>query len=274
MTGTVYPHNPKPTDIAAIVEQAKDHDVIVLGTVTATHGQVDLAQTLLRLGKPMVTLALRTPFDLAAYPRSATHAHGSHRPSLDALTSALFGDIPFRGPARGHPRPLRTGARDRDMTEPHGTTGFLDIQINGGSRLHGRPIEHLGSGTSSSRDRCHRSYPPFSAPYEHVDAAIEVIGHGPPEGYEGADPRSPHRRAMDLPGMEGCSQPRSPPTPRHGCRPPWAESRAVRMVTSPPNWTAPSKPGSSPTPAWWSRLGTVGLTSRPRPALLPVRGRP
>ena len=56
VTGTVYPHNPKPTDIAAIVEQAKDHDVIVLGTVTATHGQVDLAQTLLRLGKPMVTL--------------------------------------------------------------------------------------------------------------------------------------------------------------------------------------------------------------------------
>ena len=47
----------------------------------------------------MVTLALRTPFDLAAYPRSATHActYGSHRPSLDALTSALFGDIPFRG---------------------------------------------------------------------------------------------------------------------------------------------------------------------------------
>ena len=39
MTGTVYPHNPKPTDIAAIVEQAKDHDVIVLGTVTATHGK-------------------------------------------------------------------------------------------------------------------------------------------------------------------------------------------------------------------------------------------
>ena len=43
------------------------------------------------------------------------------------------------------------------MTEPHGTTGFLDIQINGGwGHDFGRPIEHLGSGTSSSRDRCHR----------------------------------------------------------------------------------------------------------------------
>ncbi|HEU5112424.1 MAG TPA: glycoside hydrolase family 3 N-terminal domain-containing protein, partial [Acidimicrobiia bacterium] len=99
VTATVYPHNPTPSDIAAVVAQAKDHDVIVLGTVTATSGQIDLAQTLLGLGKPMVTLALRTPFDLGTYPGSSTHActYGAHRPSLDALTAALFGHIPFRG---------------------------------------------------------------------------------------------------------------------------------------------------------------------------------
>ncbi|HEX2404648.1 MAG TPA: hypothetical protein VHM29_08090, partial [Acidimicrobiia bacterium] len=99
VTGIVHPHDPKPTDIAAVLQQAKDHDVIVLGTVTATPGQVDLAQTLLGLGKPLITVALRTPFDLSSYPASATHVctYGSHRPSLDALTSALFGDISFRG---------------------------------------------------------------------------------------------------------------------------------------------------------------------------------
>jgi beta-N-acetylhexosaminidase len=99
VTEIVYPQDPKPSDIAAVVEHAKDHDAIVLGTVTATRGQVDLAEALLGLGKPLITVALRTPFDLSLYPASATHActYGAHRPSLDALTSALFGDIPFRG---------------------------------------------------------------------------------------------------------------------------------------------------------------------------------
>jgi beta-N-acetylhexosaminidase len=82
-----------------VLEKAKDHDLVVLGTVNATPGQVDLAHALLGLGKPMVTVALRTPFDLAAYPGSASHVctYSAHRPSLEALTSALFGDIPFQG---------------------------------------------------------------------------------------------------------------------------------------------------------------------------------
>jgi beta-N-acetylhexosaminidase len=99
VTEVVYPHRPERSDISAVVEKARDHDLIILGTVTATPGQVELFSALLQLGKPLVTVALRTPFDLAAYPSSATHVctYGSHRPSLDALTSALFGDIPFKG---------------------------------------------------------------------------------------------------------------------------------------------------------------------------------
>jgi len=99
VTEVVYPHHPEPSDISAVLEKAKDHDLVVLGTVNATPGQVDLAHALLGLGKPMVTVALRTPFDLAAYPGSASHVctYSAHRPSLEALTSALFGDIPFQG---------------------------------------------------------------------------------------------------------------------------------------------------------------------------------
>jgi len=99
VTEVVYSHHPERSEIAAVVEKAKDHDLIILGTVTATPGQVDLAAAVLQLGMPLVTVALRTPFDLAAYPSSATHVctYSSHRPSLDALTSALFGDIPFKG---------------------------------------------------------------------------------------------------------------------------------------------------------------------------------
>ena len=99
VTDVVYSHHPERSEIAAVVEKARDHDLIILGTVTATPGQVDLASALIQLGKPLVTVALRTPFDLAAYPASATHVctYGSHRRSLDALTSALFGDISFQG---------------------------------------------------------------------------------------------------------------------------------------------------------------------------------
>jgi beta-N-acetylhexosaminidase len=99
VTEVVYPHHPAPSDISAVLEKARDHELVVLGTVTATPGQVDLAHALLELGKPMVTVALRTPFDLAAYPGSANHVctYSAHRPSLNALTSALFGDIPFQG---------------------------------------------------------------------------------------------------------------------------------------------------------------------------------
>jgi len=99
VTEVVYPHRPERSDISAVVEKAEDHDLIILGTVTATPGQVDLANALLEMGKPLITVALRTPFDLATYPGSKTHicTYSSHRPSLDALTSALFGDISFEG---------------------------------------------------------------------------------------------------------------------------------------------------------------------------------
>ena len=50
-------------------------------------------------GRPVVTVALRTPLDLAADPGAVTHiaTYSILRPSLDALASALFGAIPFRG---------------------------------------------------------------------------------------------------------------------------------------------------------------------------------
>ena len=46
-----------------------------------------------------MTVALRTPFDLAAYPSSATHvcAYGILEPTCEAVAAALFGEIPFAG---------------------------------------------------------------------------------------------------------------------------------------------------------------------------------
>jgi beta-N-acetylhexosaminidase len=99
VTEIVYPHRPERSDITAAVSAAGDHDLIVVGTVTATAGQVELVQALLAIGKPVVTVALRTPYDLAAYPGSATHVciYSGHAPTLEAFTSAVFGDKPFPG---------------------------------------------------------------------------------------------------------------------------------------------------------------------------------
>ncbi len=99
VTEIVYPHHPEQNDIAAAVDAANSHDLVVVGTVTATPGQAALVQALLATGKPVVTIALRTPFDLASYPGSQTHicTYSSHQPSMDAVASALFGRSGFPG---------------------------------------------------------------------------------------------------------------------------------------------------------------------------------
>jgi beta-N-acetylhexosaminidase len=75
------------------------HDVVVMGTVNAPPAQARMVDAMLDTGKPVVTVALRTPYDLAAYPRASTHlcTYSGHLPSLQALAAALFGDIPLVG---------------------------------------------------------------------------------------------------------------------------------------------------------------------------------
>jgi beta-N-acetylhexosaminidase len=99
VTEVVYPHDPDHNDITSAVEAAGDHDLVVVGTVTATARQVALVDTLLATGMPVVTVALRTPFDLAHYPAAKTHVctYSAHHPSMNALASALFGRSGFPG---------------------------------------------------------------------------------------------------------------------------------------------------------------------------------
>jgi beta-N-acetylhexosaminidase len=97
----VTSHPPTQDEIAATVERARDAAVVVVGTIVASAdpAQARLVGALLGTGRPVVTVALRTPWDLAAYPAAGTHvaAYGILTPTLRALASALFGDIPFRG---------------------------------------------------------------------------------------------------------------------------------------------------------------------------------
>ncbi len=93
----VTEHLPGDAEIAALREQLAGYDLLVLGTINASMQpeQAALANELLGLGIPAVTVALRTPYDLASYPAAQTHlcTYSIQPASLDALAAALFGEF-------------------------------------------------------------------------------------------------------------------------------------------------------------------------------------
>ncbi|MCP4250504.1 MAG: hypothetical protein GY778_25960 [bacterium] len=99
MTEITTSRAPTAQDVSEIAAAAGGHDMIIVGTITATVEQADLVKALAATGRPMVTVALRTPFDLVAYPTVDTHVctYSIVRPSMDALAAALFGQQTFSG---------------------------------------------------------------------------------------------------------------------------------------------------------------------------------
>lgn len=95
----VYPHTPGRADIDAAVGAARDADVVVVATVVAGSEQAALVDALLATGLPVVTVALRSPFDLGHYPGAGTHicTYSGLQPSLRALANAMFGLAEFSG---------------------------------------------------------------------------------------------------------------------------------------------------------------------------------
>ncbi|WP_374686210.1 glycoside hydrolase family 3 protein [Promineifilum sp.] len=92
----VTAHRPDDAEIAALRERVSGYDLLVLGTINAfaQPQQAALAHELLATGVPAVTVSLRLPHDAAVYPaRTHLATYSLHRPSLDALAGALFGDF-------------------------------------------------------------------------------------------------------------------------------------------------------------------------------------
>jgi beta-N-acetylhexosaminidase len=92
---------PGEAEIAGLRERLAPFDLVILGTFSAhlQPAQAALAEAVLASGKPTVTVALRTPWDLSAYPSSRTHAcsYGILPPSMEALAAALLGETSFEG---------------------------------------------------------------------------------------------------------------------------------------------------------------------------------
>lgn len=94
-------HPPTAEEIEQLAALASSYDLLVVGTIDAVRdrAQAELVRRLVGSGVPAVTVALRTPWDLGAYPESPTHVctYGILRPSVAALADTLFGAVGFRG---------------------------------------------------------------------------------------------------------------------------------------------------------------------------------
>jgi beta-N-acetylhexosaminidase len=97
----LLPSAPGEADIAGLGERLAAFDLVVVGTFSAhlQPAQAVLAAAVVASGKPTVTLALRTPWDLLAYPSVRTHvcSYGILPPSMEALAAALLGEAQFVG---------------------------------------------------------------------------------------------------------------------------------------------------------------------------------
>jgi beta-N-acetylhexosaminidase len=94
------PLDPSPSDVDGLRAAAAGRAVVV-GTVDATvhPGQAALVRALLGRAASVVAVALRTPFDLCAYPSAPTYvcSYGIQPPTIAALADGLTGRRPFVG---------------------------------------------------------------------------------------------------------------------------------------------------------------------------------
>lgn len=97
----VYPSSPTEQDVAGMVGQLADYDMVVLGTISASlnDSQTGLAKAVLARHEQVITVALRTPYDLLAYSEATTHlcTYSINPPAMKALAAVLAGQAEARG---------------------------------------------------------------------------------------------------------------------------------------------------------------------------------
>ena len=93
--------NASSEDAAQAIQAASQADVIVLGTRAATlyPGQAEVVRAILKLGKLTVVVALRTPYDLLAFPEASAYlcAYGDTPAPLAATAKLLVGELTPQG---------------------------------------------------------------------------------------------------------------------------------------------------------------------------------
>ena len=89
------PFSPTPQESASTLERICDYDIIIAGTINAyaEERQARFIRDLLRTGKPVIVIAMRLPYDLAAFPHAPTYlcTYSILDPSVNAVAKAIFG---------------------------------------------------------------------------------------------------------------------------------------------------------------------------------------
>ena len=95
------PHRASADNISAILRATRDASMVIVGTVAAERdpAQAELVRAILARGQSPVVVALRTPYDLMAFPQVETYlcAYSIRAVSMEAVARVLFGEIEARG---------------------------------------------------------------------------------------------------------------------------------------------------------------------------------
>ncbi len=97
----VLPFNADDDQIREALASVEGLDVVVVGTITANNdpGQVAFVNALTERGQQVIVVALRTPYDLAAFPQVRAYlcAYGIRAVTTEAIARVLFGEIEATG---------------------------------------------------------------------------------------------------------------------------------------------------------------------------------
>ncbi|MCB9110425.1 MAG: glycoside hydrolase family 3 protein [Anaerolineales bacterium] len=95
------PLAPSEEEASRILEQVKAYDVIIMGSINAyaEEKQAEFIRRLLKLNQPIINIALRLPYDLAAFPEASTYVctYSILEPSMRAAAKAVFGHSVMTG---------------------------------------------------------------------------------------------------------------------------------------------------------------------------------
>ncbi len=95
------PHHADRGEIAALVETVADAAYVIVGTINASmdEPQAALVRALHARGLRVIVIALRTPYDLVAFPMVGTYVctYSIRRPAMEAVARFLFGEIEALG---------------------------------------------------------------------------------------------------------------------------------------------------------------------------------
>ena len=95
--------NPTESEIAGVLTETAEADIIILCTSRAQlseySNQVNLVNDLIGVAKPLIVIALRTPYDITKFPQIGTYltGYGYRDCTFNALSEVLFGVIEPEG---------------------------------------------------------------------------------------------------------------------------------------------------------------------------------